>query len=70
MAASGIPSQLAALRKELAEARADLEHVLTVLGDVLRDLDGLARCSRITLKVARHVHQLLMKRKPGRRGAG
>lgn len=63
----GLPAQLAALRKELADARAEtkreLDHIQTALGDVLRDLDAISRCTRIVLKLARHVHGILSRRK-------
>lgn len=71
MAASGLPSQVAALRKEVAAAKteiiAELELQSAALGDVLHALDTCRDCLRVVLKLTRHLHTLAQKVR--RRGA-
>lgn len=60
-----LPSQIAALRKELASLRAhvlsELELQSAALGDVLHTLDGVRVCLRVVLKLTRHLHTLAQK---------
>lgn len=61
----GLPAQVAALRKELADARAEVLAELglqsAALGDVLHALDGIRDCVRVVLKLTKHLHTLVQK---------
>lgn len=61
MTQPGLPAQLAALRKEVADVRGELELQSAALGDVLHALDGLRDCLRVVLKLTRHLHTLAQK---------
>lgn len=67
----GLPAQVAALRRELADTRravlAELELQSAALGDVLHALDSVRVCVRVILKLTRHLHTLAQKVR--RRGA-
>lgn len=62
---TGLPAQVAALRKEVADARSEilgeLELQSAALGDVLHALDGIRDCLRVVLKLGKHAHTLLQK---------
>jgi len=70
---AGIPSQVAALRKELTEARAELaelrDEVGEAQGEILHRLDLLGRCGAVLLRLIRHLHSDMATRKVRRRGA-
>lgn len=56
-----LPAQVAALRKEVAEVRGELELQSAALGDVLHSLDGIRDCLRVVLKLTKHLHTLAQK---------
>lgn len=64
---TGIPSQLAALNVRADKILADIDHMLTALGDVLHGLDKLSRCQEIVLKLTRHIHSDVAERRKRRR---
>lgn len=65
--AVGIPAQLAALRKEIAELRADNAAAGEALAAILHHLDEMDRCLGVVAVRTKHLHNDLAQRQKQRR---